>query len=352
MIMRKRGKIDHSQKELDQSVEVFLNELIQLRQKENILIYSDQASDHSLSSAIQAHAEIRGGRAEILRLNSELSLHDQARQLSKRIKKGTFDAICELSEQYFYHTFSWKVARKMGARIFSIAGLDVGSFIRCVGKVNHEAMFQFGMTLKRVLHDSRSLHVFTKNGTDIRMQLGLNPLHRLVARLQRQPRSFILPPCGLLDDRTRATFLGGQLAFLGIPKTLEGTAVIDGYLWPPPQIGLLGAPLIVRIEKGKVVEIVGCPTKSKILKRWFEGQTMSIQHFCIGFNPGARLSGKILEVERTFGSISIGIGKGGFHTDGVIKSPSMIANQSIIEENGSFVLKQLLSLEKELLPNE
>lgn len=45
------------------------------------------------------------------------------------------------------------------------------------------------------------------------------------------------------------------------------------------------------------------------LNRWFEGQTKEIQHFCFGFNPGAKLSGKIMGAERVFGYISIGIGK-------------------------------------------
>jgi leucyl aminopeptidase (aminopeptidase T) len=342
-------KNDYSQAELDQGVDTFINELIQLRQSETMLMYLDQNSDQILANAIQTYTQQMGAQAEILILNPELPLDGQARQLAERIRQGGFDAICELSEQYFYHTQGWKEAREVGARCYSIAGLDAAAFIRCVGKVDHQVMFQFGMALRQVLHGSRSLRIHTKKGTDLRMQIKLNLLQRLIAKYGNRPRSFIMPPCGLLNAHTQATFLGGQVAFLGVPTSIEGTAVIDGYLWPPATIGLLDTPLVLRIEKGMVVEIGGCPTKSKILTRWFEGQSISIPHFCIGFNPGASLSGKILEAERAFGCISLGMGQGAYHTDGIIGSPSMETDGKIIEDNGSFVIDPLVSLEKKMI---
>lgn len=341
--------MNYSEKELAESVGVFLGEVLRLRPGESLLVYLDQGSDHNIVSAIRACAEERGGRAEILMLNPELSLDDQARQLAETIRQGAFDAACELSEQYFYRTSGWKVAREAGTRIYSLAGLDAASFIRCVGRVNHNEMFRFGLELMKVLQKSRNIRFFTGKGTDIRMQLRLDTLQSLRARFFRGPYSYILPPCGLLDEKTRATFLGGQVAFRGIPRTIEGTAVIDGYLWPPSEIGRLDEPLIVKIEKGAVVDIGGCPESAKIVTHWFEGQTIPVEHLCIGFNPGARLSGRILEAERVFGCISIGMGQGLSHTDGVIMNPSLEADQNVIEENGSFVSAQLLSLERGLL---
>lgn len=335
--------------DLNKSAEIFLNELLRHQKGESILVYLDQGSDPRVASAIKAYAEKRGGRCEIFTLNSDLTLADQARKLTEKIGQGSFNAICELSEQYFYLTPAWKEALETGARIFSLAGLDAASFIQCVGKVNHERMFQFGMTLKKLLQGSSRLRVHSQNGADIQMKLSQNPFSRLVTRLQKGSRAYILSPCGILNDKTRTTFLGGQLSFLGIPSTIEGTAVIDGYLWPPADIGPLDQPVIVQIENGRVAEIGGSPAKSKILKEWFKGQTIRIEHFCFGFNPGARLSGKILEAERTFGCLTIGMGRGFFHTDGIIKNPSIEADDKVIEEKGSFISEELLSVERELL---
>lgn len=85
------------------------------------------------------------------------------------------------------------------------------------------------------------------------------------------------------------------------------------------------------------------------LNEWFEAQNKEIQHFCIGFNPGAKLAGKIIEAERVFGYLSIGIGKFPFHTDGIIKSPSILFNNEIIEQDGSFAQGELSMLARNLI---
>ena len=162
--------VDYSQDELDKSVEVFLNQLLRYRPGESILVYVDQGSDDRVANTLKNRAEKRGGRTEIFGLNTDLTHTDQARQLTEKIKKGSFNVICELSEQYFYLTSAWKAARESGTRVYSLAGLDTASFIRCVGRVNQERMLEFGMALKRVLQESRRLRIHTQNGTDIQMQ--------------------------------------------------------------------------------------------------------------------------------------------------------------------------------------
>lgn len=142
--------------------------------------------------------------------------------------------------------------------------------------------------------------------------------------------------------------MAGQVAFQGIPATIEGKVVIDGYLWPPDEIGLIVDPIVLRIRKGYVTNIEGCPSKALILSNWLEGKEKRVMHFCIGFHPGAQLSGKLVEAERTFGNIVIGIGKYPFHTDGIIKNPTLKLNDAVILQNGTFVHDKLSVLEQEL----
>ena len=56
-----------------------------------------------------------------------------------------------------------------------------------------------------------------------------------------------------------------------------------------------------------------------------------------------------MEAERVFGYLSIGIGKFPFHTDGIIKSPSILFNNEIIEQDGSFVQGELSILARNLI---
>ena len=338
--------------EIIQSVEVLFNELLYFHPGENLLLYVDEGSDLRVAHLIKKRVEDRGGQAKILQLSKTVVLDKQVLEICNTIKNGSFQIMCELSEQYFYLTQAWRIALEAGIRVYSLAGLDSASFVRCVGKVNHSAMFKFGQELKKILQKAHHLHINSQNGTDIKMQMGSisriarfsgKRLYRLITRFCKKNQSFIGDPSGILDGKTRATFLGGQVSFRGIPQTIEGIAVIDGYMWPPDEIGSLENPLVLKIKKGSIVEISGCPEKSHLLKKRFYGQLIEIEHLCIGFNPGAKLPSKILEAERVFGSISIGIGKGSFHTDGVIKNPSLKVNNTWIAENGAFISPQLSS---------
>jgi len=133
---------------------------------------------------------------------------------------------------------------------------------------------------------------------------------------------------------------------------MEGTGVVDGYYWPPSEVSrVFDESIILKIKKGKVIGIEGCPVKSKILEEWFKDQIKFVKHFCIGFNPGARLSGKINEAERVYGTISIGIGNYPYHTDGIIKKPTIMLDDVCIEKDGVYQTDKLLALEKKLSRN-
>ena len=341
--------MDNRERDLREAAFIFVKELLNLRRGEKLLIYSDQGSDYHTANVIRESAQQIGALTELFELNSSLKLPDMVRELTYKIEKGGFEVICELSEQYFYPTLAWKRALQLGSRIYSLGGVDADAFTHCVGNVDHNLMFQFGMALRGILKEAKTIQILTKKGTNIKFQMSTNLVSRFVSRLKREQRPYIMYPSGTPIQKGQSTFMGGQLAFQGIPETIEGTAVIDGYLWPPKEIGCVDVPIILKIKKGSVIEINGCPSKSKILNRWFDGQTKEIQHFCIGFNPGAKLSGKIMEAERVFGYISMGIGKYPFHTDGVIKNPSILSNDEIVEQDGSFIHEGLSILERKLI---
>jgi leucyl aminopeptidase (aminopeptidase T) len=337
---------DHSSPNpaLARSTTIFINELLQLQTGEDFLVYSDQNSDLRVEHAIVAQAQQQGHRTELLKLDAAQPLIEQAADLAEHIRRGRFNAICELSDQYFYLTEAWPTASEMGARVYSIAGLDSESFIRCIGGVNHEQMFTLGMALRELLLISRNLEIRSAKGTHIHMKLGWNLLDRLMARILTRWRGNVDYPSGY-----RGGFLGGQLAFLGIPQTIEGTVVIDSFLWPPAEIGVLTEPIILKFKAGKLIQISGNSEKVDMLTRRFEDETASLEHVCFGFNPGARFTGKIVEAERVFGCLNIGFGSGLLHVDGVMRNPTVLLDGEVILDDGKFVKQELAAIERELL---
>lgn len=349
------------EKNLAESADVFLNELIQFRKGESLLVFLDERDDPRVAAAIESQSVARGGQVERLLLDSRLPLDEQARQVTERIRSGAFNAVCELASDYFYLTTVWAAARETGARIYSLGGLNAESFIHCVGRVDHRRMFAFGMAVKAILGESRTITITSPGGTNLRMRLNPQPGEiarwsgRIGRRLRRStreitrrlglkkatallrapdPQDFLFDPAGFIEDG--GSFLGGQLSFRGIPSTIEGTAVIDGYLWPTGEITAGEEPVILQFKEGAIARIEGCRIKSEALKRRLNGYQAMLEHFCLGLNPGAAWHGKLLEVERVFGSITVGFGKGFLHTDGIIRNPTLMADDSIIVENCTF----------------
>jgi leucyl aminopeptidase (aminopeptidase T) len=343
--------VDDVKEDLKKAAGVFIKELLNVRPQEKLLIYVDKGSDFNVVSAIQAATKGAGGTAEQFELDPNLETHDVVRNLTRKIEDGAFDVICELSEQYFYQTTAWQRALEKGARIYSLGGLQSEGLIRCFGNVNHALIYDFGTSLREILWKAKSVQILTKKGTDIKFEMNISLVDRVVSKLtgKKRPYAYITRPSGKLTHDVPATFLGGQIAFNGIPETIEGTAVIDGYVWPPQEIGHLNEPINLKIRKGRVTEVNDDSLKSKIFGQWLKGKKNEIKHFCIGFHPSARLSEKLIEAERVFGYISIGIGEYPFHTDGVITKPTLLLNREIIEKDGSFIHKELSILEKDLI---
>ena len=85
-----------------------------------------------------------------------------------------------------------------------------------------------------------------------------------------------------------------------------------------------------------------------------------LAHYSLGFNPGVKkCTGRIVEDERTFGCIEMGIGsqgpqimgktwKSASHTDGIVLNPTIILDGKIIEKEGKYIHPVLVKICKEL----
>lgn len=352
-------------------VDSLLMDVLALEVGERLLVYAREGgAEEELAKAIQVRAEARGNPTELLVLSPGGTLAKWAETIAERIRQAPFHAVCELTEQYFYLTPAWEAGREKRLRLYSLAGLDTGAFIRCVAEVDQDRLFEFGKAIKRLLDRSRSVRITTSAGTDIRMRLEGDPgrlvgllarfrravqrtgrryaervgFKALAQRLRSRPRGFVFDPSGRLRGGVRETFLGGQLAFRGLPETIEGTAIIDGCFWPPPEIGRIEEPISLKIERGSVVGFGGCAAKARLLRARFEGQPVNVEHFCLGFNPGARIGGRILEAERVMGALTVGIGQGPLHADGVLVRGTVRTEQDSVLEDGVFVHQSLAPL--------
>ncbi len=219
--------------------------------------------------------------------------------------------------------------------------MDVEMIMRCVGNINFEAMVRLGDEIVKLIEAGKEMKITGPSGTDL--VYGLAPSRPIYHHR------------GIADQPGDITFLGGQIAFAPIEDSINGKIVFDGSLWPPKELGVLAAPIELDVEKGRVVRING-KEEAKRLEKWLESfghpSCYNVAHISPGFNPGAKLLGNIVEDERVFGCVEIGIGtqsdhfqgsagRAPSHTDGIILSPSVWIDGILIEEEGEYVHPEL-----------
>ncbi|MEM2021740.1 MAG: hypothetical protein QXP80_05905, partial [Zestosphaera sp.] len=138
--------------------------------------------------------------------------------------------------------------------------------------------------------------------------------------------------------------------------------VFDGSLWPPEELGLLKNPVKLLIKEGKVRRIEG-GSEARMFERWlgsFNDEGMfNVAHLSYGCNPGAKLTGNILEDERVWGVVEWGLGSqsstfmgrlgpASSHTDGICLSPTVWGDEEKIIEEGEYIHPELKELAAQL----
>ncbi len=109
--------MDNQERDMREAALVFVKKLLKLKRGQKLLIYVDQGSDLYVAKAIQDCAQQIGTLAELFELKSTLRPYDMVQDLMHKIENGSFDIICELSEQYFYPTVIWKRALQLANKL-------------------------------------------------------------------------------------------------------------------------------------------------------------------------------------------------------------------------------------------
>ena len=167
---------------------------------------------------------------------------------------------------------------------------------------------------------------------------------------------------GAMSDVPGEYMLIGQVDWAPIEETINSTIVLDGAVWPPNELGLIKTAIVLEVKQGRVEAIRG-GREAKMLEKWlaqFQDPAMyNLAHVAYGCNPGAKLSGQIVEDERVWGSVEWGLGyqaqsfggKAGpakSHTDGICLETSIWMDDEQVSKDGHFTHKELAELEEGL----
>jgi len=249
------------------------------------------------------------------------------------------DVWIEFAVAYTLYSNAHQKAIAAGCRYFCLPGMDVDMMVRTIGKVNYPVLEEMASALYELSHQGKEIRVTSPAGTDLVVQPD-----------PQAPPTFTQMGAG--EGGGYSQMLAGQSWFEELADTFHGTLVFDGALWPPAELGLLRNPIRLTIDNGRVETIKG-GAEAKTFERWLEGfhdpSMYLVDHACYGFNPGVtRLTGRILEDERLFGCMEFGIGRTRLgapsHTDGIVTTPSVWADDVQLEDEGVYVHPRLVEL--------
>lgn len=248
----------------------------------------------------------------------------------------------ELAVAYLLHTAAHRAALAGGCRYICLTGMDVDMLVRCIGRVDYPKMLALGEALQRIVARADEVRVTSPAGTDL-------VAHNRGRRVRHAGK--------LADTPGEPIMLGGQISWCPVESTIEGMLVFDGALWPPTELSRLASPVELEVHQGVIVAVRG-GAEAQVFKRWLDSfadpNMYRIAHYSLGFNPGVtRPTGRIVEDERVFGCIEMGIGTQGAqiggltwqaasHTDGVVLCPSIYLDGEPLEVDGRYVHPEIM----------
>jgi leucyl aminopeptidase (aminopeptidase T) len=256
------------------------------------------------------------------------------------------DVWIELNNQWLLYSTPYDTAMRENRKLrhLCLVGLNVDMMIRCIGRVDHQILGEFLDRVNEKTKKSKHIRLTTPAGEEVEFENSTNP-----NRVYGVDKGFA--------DTPGTHFMSGQIGWTPEWNTINGTIVFDGSIIPPS--GLLREPVRLRVEKGRVVRIEG-GSEARVFELWLgrfkDPRMFVLAHVCWAFNPGAKLSGNVLEDERVWGATEWGLGEIGAvlvqpdgipaasHTDGISLNTSAWLDGEQILDRGRIVLRDLLQL--------
>jgi len=315
--------------DLYKAAQVVMKDCMGVRPGEKVVVVADTPLQHlgqiMFEAAVNAQAE-----AQLLIMTPRAS---NGQEPPAPVAGALLEADVALlvTSKSLSHTRARKDANNKGVRIASLPGLTAEVMARTLSSGYESIAAQCVLYAER-LSRGNNVTVTTELGTNLTFSIA-NRQGVADTGLLREPGMFGNLPAG-------------EAYIAPVEGTAQGTLVIDGSM---AAIGLIGEPIVIRVENGLAVEISGGKEAEKLnqLMEKHGPKARNIAELGIGLNPQALLTGVVIEDEKVQGSIHIALGDnstfGGTvevdsHLDGVITNPTVTIDGEQIIKQGKLLL--------------
>lgn len=337
--------------ELAEAAYKLVKDVLKVVEGEEVVITVDTESDLRVAEATAQAAKVLGAKPLIALYPTPPSVGKAADSFipcnSLIGLLTSCDVWVEYNKSWLLYSTPYERAMEGGSlRYMCLVGMDTDMLVRNVGRVDVPLLLEFQRKLSEVTGRLRTVRVTTPAGTDL--------------TFENDPSRPVLTEGDVNGPGEYMLF--GQVDWAPIEESINGTLVFDGSVWPPKELGLLEKPIKLEVKDGKVVDIKG-GREALIFERWLKSfndeKMLNIAHISYGCNPGAKLTGNILEDERVWGVVEFGLGsqsptfKGKLglassHTDGVCLNPTLEGDGVKILKDGEYVHPELEPIARKL----
>jgi len=329
-----------------------VKDVLKVSKGEEVAITADTASDWRVVEATARSVSIVGGKPIIILHETPVGVGRAADPyLPVKTLIGVLtsaDVWIEYNRNWLlYSTPYWEVVKRGNVRYLCLVGMYAGGMVRMIGRINLEAMYKFQRKLAEITSRVKEMRVTSPTGMDV--------------IFENDPSRPVLVEGEVAGPGEYMLF--GQVDWAPREDSINGVIVFDGSVWPPEELGILKEPIRLYVRDGRVYKIEG-GYEARLFEKWlrsFNDEKMfNIAHISYGCNPGAKLTGNILEDERVWGVVEWGLGsqsatfKGRLgpaasHTDGVCLRPTVIGDGEVIIKDGDYVHPELIGIAGKLV---
>lgn len=335
--------------ELQNAADKLIRDIFGVKKGETVVITADTSSNETIIDAVASSVYAHGAIPMVITCPTPEGVGKAADPdlpidaLSAALIHA--DVWIEFNHQWLLYSTPFERAEEQNKKLRYMCLVDFYEdiLVRTVGKVDTSSLKDFMLKLVEKTKTSSHMKVTTPAGCDIEFEI--------------EPKHFFTCDYG---DATKPGIhmLTGQVNVVPRFGTINGTIVFDGCVTPP--FGRVpSSPITLKVENSTITEITGgadAAAFEDFLKSFDDPNMFKMAHIAYGFNPGAQLTGNIVEDERVWGCTEWGIGyvsafdappvgqDAKSHCDGICLKSSVWLDGKQIMSEGKIVDEELYKL--------
>jgi leucyl aminopeptidase (aminopeptidase T) len=317
-----------NKKEFQVGMNVLKNNL-KLKPKESVLIVTDPGKEKIEAAIFFEAAKKFTKKVELISFSG---MTENAQEPPKKVaeKMKQTDTCLLVTTYSLSHTQARKHANKVGTRIISLPGITQEMILRTLS-IDYSSLGKLCHKLEKIITKGNNVIITSPGGTNLNLSI---------------KNRVALSDTG---DFSKAGSMGnlpaGETFIAPIENKTNGVVVFDGAFADIE----LDEPITVKIKSGKAVKISGGKAAKELenLIKLAGEKAKIVCEFGIGTNKTTKLIPEVLEAEKVYGTCHLALGNnatfGGknsvqFHSDGIIKKPTIMIDNKTIMKLGKFLL--------------